>query len=50
MSTSKITMSAINAAWAIKYGKPMPPPPKGVSQSRWLAMVQQAQRHMEENS
>lgn len=39
---------AIRAAWAIYYGQPFPPPPMGVSEARWAAMVKQAQWEISE--
>lgn len=33
--------AASKAAWAVTMGRPTPPPPKGVSEARWLAMIKQ---------
>ena len=41
---------ALSAAWAVCYGKPMPPAPQGVSEALWGAMVSHALRSVQENS
>jgi len=41
---------AMSAAWAVSYGKELPPAPKGVSTALWAAMVKHAERQLGENS
>jgi len=41
---------AMSAAWAVSYGKELPPAPNGVSPARWAAMVKHTERQVGENS